>query len=109
MSIAMRPADRVERGFVPARDDDVALVRAIGAGDAGAPLAAFYDRYAPRVMAVLVRMLGSRAEAEDAAQEILIQVITHLAQWRGDSTLRTCGRSRSATWRACSAGRWSRW
>ena len=35
------------------------------------------------------RMLGLRAEAEDATQEILIKVITNLAQFRGDSTLRT--------------------
>lgn len=35
------------------------------------------------------RMLGNRADAEDAAQEILIQVLTHLAQWRGEAALRT--------------------
>jgi RNA polymerase sigma factor (sigma-70 family) len=36
-----------------------------------------------------LRMTGLRAEAEDAAQEILIQVITHLGQFRGESSLRT--------------------
>jgi RNA polymerase sigma factor (sigma-70 family) len=36
-----------------------------------------------------MRMLGLRAEAEDATQEILIQVVTHLGQFRGDSALRT--------------------
>ncbi|MBI2372577.1 MAG: RNA polymerase sigma factor [Deltaproteobacteria bacterium] len=36
-----------------------------------------------------VRMVGGRTDAEDATQEILIQIITHLAQWRGDSSLRT--------------------
>lgn len=35
------------------------------------------------------RMLGLRAEAEDATQEILIKVITHLGQFRGESSLRT--------------------
>jgi len=35
------------------------------------------------------RMLGSRADAEDATQEILIQVLTHLAQWRGEASFRT--------------------
>jgi RNA polymerase sigma factor (sigma-70 family) len=36
-----------------------------------------------------LRMLGRRADAEDACQEILIQIITHLAQWRGEASLRT--------------------
>lgn len=36
-----------------------------------------------------LRMLGLRAEAEDATQEILIQVLTHLAQFRGESRVRT--------------------
>src|SRR5690349_1625749 len=36
-----------------------------------------------------IRMLASRVEAEDATQEILIQIVTHLAQWRGDASFRT--------------------
>jgi RNA polymerase sigma factor (sigma-70 family) len=36
-----------------------------------------------------VRMLGNRIDAEDAAQEILIQVMTHLGQWRGEASFRT--------------------
>lgn len=35
------------------------------------------------------RMLGLRAEAEDATQEILIIIVTKLGQFRGDSALRT--------------------
>ena len=35
------------------------------------------------------RMLGSPEDAEDAAQEIVIRVITHLSDFRGDSTFRT--------------------
>jgi RNA polymerase sigma factor (sigma-70 family) len=35
------------------------------------------------------RMLGLRAEAEDATQEILVKVVTHLASFRGESSLRT--------------------
>lgn len=35
------------------------------------------------------RMLGSPTEAEDATQEILIRVLTHLASFRGESSLRT--------------------
>ena len=36
-----------------------------------------------------MRMLGGRADAQDATQEILVQIVTHLAQWRGDASLRT--------------------
>ena len=36
-----------------------------------------------------MRMLGVRADAEDATQEICIQVVTHLAQWRGEASFRT--------------------
>ena len=35
------------------------------------------------------RMLGQPRDAEDATQEILVQVVTHLAQFRGDSKLTT--------------------
>jgi RNA polymerase sigma factor (sigma-70 family) len=41
------------------------------------------------VYAIALRMLGEPPAAEDAAQEILVQVMTHLAQWRGEAALRT--------------------
>lgn len=36
-----------------------------------------------------VRMLGQREDAQDATQEVLIKVTTHLATWRGDSAFGT--------------------
>src|SRR5262245_39241635 len=36
-----------------------------------------------------MRMLGLRAEAEDATQEILVKVMTHLADFRGESAFKT--------------------
>ncbi len=36
-----------------------------------------------------MRMLGLRAEAEDATQEILLQALTHLSEFRGESAFRT--------------------
>jgi len=36
-----------------------------------------------------LRMLGGPEAAEDATQEILIKVVTHLAQWRAEASLRT--------------------
>ena len=35
------------------------------------------------------RMLGLRAEAEDATQEILLQALTHLSEFRGESSFKT--------------------
>ena len=36
-----------------------------------------------------MRMLGLRAEAEDATQEVLLQVLTHLSEFRGESAFGT--------------------
>lgn len=36
-----------------------------------------------------MRMLAGRSDAEDATQEILVQVITHLGQWRKEASFRT--------------------
>lgn len=38
---------------------------------------------------VALRFLQSRADAEDATQEILLRVATRLAQFRGESNFRT--------------------
>ena len=36
-----------------------------------------------------MRMLSDRSDAEDATQDILIKVVTHLSQFRGESSFRT--------------------
>lgn len=36
-----------------------------------------------------LRMLGTHAEAQDATQEILLQALTHLSEFRGESAFRT--------------------
>jgi RNA polymerase sigma factor (sigma-70 family) len=36
-----------------------------------------------------IRMLGSPADAEDASQEILVRLVTHLGSFRGESAFRT--------------------
>jgi RNA polymerase sigma factor (sigma-70 family) len=41
------------------------------------------------VMGVALRMLGDRHEAEDAAQEILVRVVTRLSSFDGRSSVRT--------------------
>ena len=43
--------------------------------------------YQQRVFALLVRMIGSRAEAEDLAQEVFVQVFKAIGSFRGESKL----------------------
>jgi RNA polymerase sigma-70 factor (ECF subfamily) len=53
-------------------DGDEALIAAIVSGDRGA-LARLYDRYAPTLLAVGKRMLGSRREAEDLVHDVFLE------------------------------------
>jgi RNA polymerase sigma-70 factor (ECF subfamily) len=45
--------------------------------------------YERRVFALVLRMLGDRAEAEDLAQEVFVQVFKAIGSFRGDSKLST--------------------
>ena len=45
--------------------------------------------YERRVFALVYRMLGRRAEAEDLAQEVFVQVFKNIGQFRGESKLST--------------------
>jgi RNA polymerase sigma factor (sigma-70 family) len=72
-------------------DDDErvkALVARAVAGDTAA-LEGVVREIQDDVYNLAVRMLGGPDEAEDATQEILIQVVTHLGQWRAEASLRT--------------------
>ena len=57
----------------PAQTADVNLLHAIARRDEAA-LASLYDRYRLILFGLLVRILGSREEAEDILQEVFIQV-----------------------------------
>lgn len=54
-------------------DDDVRLVRAIAAGDR-AGLAALYDRYAPILLGLAMRIIRDRREAEDLLHDVFLEV-----------------------------------
>ncbi|MBK9033007.1 MAG: sigma-70 family RNA polymerase sigma factor [Myxococcales bacterium] len=54
-------------------DDDVALIRAMAGGDRAA-LAALYDRHAPVLMALALRILKHRGEAEDLLHDVFLEV-----------------------------------
>jgi RNA polymerase sigma-70 factor (ECF subfamily) len=53
-------------------DHDRALIRRVGRQD-GDALAALVGRYGPRMLGVARRLLGSRADAEDAVQRAFVQ------------------------------------
>jgi RNA polymerase sigma factor (sigma-70 family) len=68
--------------------DLLALARAAAAGDAAA-VRAVVEAVQDPVYRLALRMLGHPADAEDAAQEILVIVVTHLGSFRGESAFMT--------------------
>lgn len=61
--------------------------RALG-GDRGA-LSELCRRLEPPLFRLAVRMLGSVSDAEDATQDVMAKVVTHLSQFEGRSSLST--------------------
>lgn len=70
--------------------EEAALLRAVAGGDERA-FAAVYDRYSSILFGLLLRILRSRAEAEDVLQEVFLQVWQQARSF--DET-----RGRSFTW-----------
>jgi RNA polymerase sigma-70 factor (ECF subfamily) len=68
--------------------DDAALLARLCAGDARA-FEALVSTYQHRVFGVALRMLGSRVEAEDVAQETFLRAHRALGAFRGDARLGT--------------------
>ena len=78
---------------------DAELLHAVARGDESA-LAALYDRYASILLGLLLRILHSRAEAEDVLQEVFVQVWRRAdsfdeSRGRGFTWLVTLARSRA--------------
>jgi RNA polymerase sigma factor (sigma-70 family) len=72
----------------PEAFDPNALARAAVAGDQTA-LLKLVEPLRHDVFRLAMRMLGHPADAEDAAQEALIQIVTSLSSFRGESSVRT--------------------
>ena len=64
------------------QDPDPEVIRRAAAGD-GDALYALLRALQPALFQLAVRMLRHRADAEDATQEVLLRIVTHLAQYRG--------------------------
>jgi len=75
-------------GAVLPDDTDAGLVERLAARDERAftTLVRAYER---RVFALVLRMIGNRAEAEDLAQEVFVQVFKAIGSFRGESKLST--------------------
>jgi RNA polymerase sigma-70 factor (ECF subfamily) len=80
LALASRPSAADEAAV---RADERAMVRAMAAGD-DAGLTALYDQLAPRILAVLDRMLATRAEAEELLQEVFVELWRRAEQYRDD-------------------------
>ena len=68
--------------------DDLQLIEHAKLGDGGA-VRALYQRHAPRVYAVVRRLAGEDALAEDWAQEAWIRALRALPSFRGESQFTT--------------------
>jgi RNA polymerase sigma-70 factor (ECF subfamily) len=80
------PSPSGRRG--PAADPDAELVARWHAGDLGA-FEALVRRYQDRVYRLLYRMLGTAADAEDAAQETFLNLHRHGHRFRGEARFST--------------------
>ena len=65
-------------------DDPSDLVAAMAAGDSGQALEAFYAQYASTVLALLTKMLGSPAEAEEILQEVFVELWRRAPEYTSD-------------------------
>lgn len=86
---ARRASHEVPMVGTPTDMGDAALVAAMAAGDRQS-LARLYDRYASLLLAVGVRVLGDRREAEDVLHDVFLEAwrqASHYAAARG--TVRT--------------------
>jgi RNA polymerase sigma-70 factor (ECF subfamily) len=61
--------------------DDAELVAAMAGGDSGGALARFYQRFGGLVLAVVQRILASRAESEEVLQEIFFELWRRAPQY----------------------------
>ncbi len=63
------------------RDGEAALVARMASGDSGRALEEFYSRFSGIVMAVLVRILGSRADAEELLHDVFVELWRRAPQY----------------------------
>jgi RNA polymerase sigma factor (sigma-70 family) len=79
----------VERHVLSERDPDAELLVQVGRQDPAA-VRSLVARKLPRLLALAMRMLGDRMEAEDVAQEVFVRIWKQASRWReGDAKFDT--------------------
>ena len=71
-----------------ARDPDATLVAAAAAGDRDA-FAALLERHYPRIHGLAWRLIGSRADADDVAQDVCCALVEKIGGFRGEAKFTT--------------------
>lgn len=85
---AAPPCEQPLRTLLP--DDDEDLINRLAANDEAA-FRQLVERHIDRAFAIALRILGSRADAEDVVQDSMLKVWTHRGQWQH-------GRAKFSTW-----------
>lgn len=71
-----------------ARKDDAKIIRQVLGGETQA-FAELLERYGAKVYGLVVRLVGTDAEAEELTQDTFVQAYTHLADFRAEADFAT--------------------
>jgi RNA polymerase sigma factor (sigma-70 family) len=83
------PTRALERHALSDSDPDAELIERVGRQDPAA-VRSLVARKLPRLLALAMRMLGDRMEAEDVAQEVFVRIWKQASLWReGDAKFDT--------------------
>jgi RNA polymerase sigma-70 factor (ECF subfamily) len=80
--------DQNNAGAAYSSDEEAALMRRVGNGDASA-CKALVDRHLRSIVSFAYRFLGDFAEAKDIAQETFLRLWRHASQWENRARLST--------------------
>jgi RNA polymerase sigma-70 factor (ECF subfamily) len=72
----------------PVPPEETTLLAAVGQGDEAA-FRTLYRRYTPRLLRLMLRLMGEPADADDAVQETWLRGVRGLARFRAESAFYT--------------------
>jgi RNA polymerase sigma-70 factor (ECF subfamily) len=87
---ADRDAQLEQATLVPVHDEDEELLTRLAADDEAA-FRLLVERHIDRAFGIALRIVGSRADAEDVVQDTMLKVWTHRGKWQH-------GRAKFSTW-----------
>jgi RNA polymerase sigma-70 factor (ECF subfamily) len=83
-------ASREEAALAPVLDEDEELLNRLALNDEAA-FRMLVERHIDRAFGIALRIIGSRADAEDVVQDTMLKVWTHRGRWQH-------GRAKFSTW-----------